>query len=52
MGYVGVGLVTTFFFTIVATLLGQLDYGHNPVEDRELAKKRDRRSSKDINEIL
>lgn len=52
MGYVGVGLVTTFFFTIVATLLWQLDYGRSPFEDRELAKKRDKRSSKDISEML
>jgi hypothetical protein len=52
MGYVGVGLVTTFFFTIVATLLWQLDYGRNPVEDGELARKRDKPSSKDISEML
>jgi len=52
MGYVGVGLVTTFFFTIVATLLWQLDYGRNPVEDRELANKRDKRGAKDIGQAM
>ena len=40
IGYVGVALVTSLFFGITATILWMLDYGRNPLEDEEIARKR------------
>ena len=39
IGYVGIGVITAFFFSVTVTLLWLLDYGRNPVEDQKLAKK-------------
>ena len=44
IGYVGVALVTAFFFGLAATILWMLDYGQNPLEDEELARKRAKHS--------
>ena len=47
IGYVGIGLVTTFFFSVITTLLWRLDYARNPGEDEKLARKAAKKNAED-----